>query len=145
MHSVSRFLLAIALVTTAAPAGCHEPSGGRPFDGTLGDAMVEFVAAIEGLSADLAGVDDIADCRAVKPSIERRMRLLRRLSPIVASLGAETWKGMPQGIVDRRDEALRAFNREAVRVLLDRERAAVLREVVGEAPPLIYLDYQRAG
>jgi hypothetical protein len=143
MRFFSRLLLSILIVTVTALTGCRGRTEDAAFDGTLGDAMAEFIAAIEGLADDLSTIGDVNDCRAAKGSIEEHVRLLRRLSPIVAVLDAETWKGMPRTVIERRDYAVRSFNREAVRVLVDRDRAQVLRVVVGEVPSLIYLDFQQ--
>ena len=140
-----RYFVFIAVLLVSALPACRGASRENAFEGTLGDAMIEFIENVEELAGDMTAIDSVGDCRDAESRIEGRVETLRRLHPIVDTFTAETWKEMPQGLIERRDQALRSFNQEAVRVLLDRDRAAVLRHALRDVPSLIYPSRRERG
>lgn len=110
---------------------------GSSYPGTRGDAMLEFVQVVEDISDSLAVIDSVERAEKSLPTISGQVGQLEKLHGIVGASSAKAWSAMPSGIGGRREEAILRFNAQAVRVLMDRERAAVLRETVGRVQPLL--------
>lgn len=130
-------ILALALVVAAA---CDE---GRPpetpsYEGTVGDAVIEFVDTIGAMADILADIDDLEDCKQAKEPLALRVSRLRETHAVIGDLSPQAWAQMPRSIDERRQEAIRRFNAEAVRVMIERERGLLLRDVIIDVPTLIY-------
>ena len=138
-------LLAAAFLVGASacsrePAG--QEAGEAAYEGTIGDAMADFVEAIEAMADILSDVQSLEDCAGAKAPLEAQVERLRGLHGVVGSLSLQSWARMPRSLDDRRRAALTRFNAEAVRVMIKRERGLVLREVFSDVPSLIYAEQQ---
>jgi hypothetical protein len=139
-HLSRTLLLTFALgATVVLASGCSgepEPTDG-PYEGTVGDAMIDFIATIDEIAEILADVDSVEDCESAKAPLAERVERLRGIHELVGDFSSETWDRMPSSLGKSRRAATRRFNAEAVRVLLDRPRARVLGEVLLDVPDLI--------
>ncbi len=122
-------------------SGCDSAPEQRSaeYDGTVGDAMIDFIDTVEEIAEILADVDSIEDCESVKASLAARVERLERIHALVGGFTAQTWQRMPSSLAESRASAMRRFNAEAARVMLDNRRARVLRDVLRNVPDLLLL------
>ena len=132
-----------ALVTVL---GCNsettEQADRAAYNGTAGDAVIEFVDTISAVADILADIDDLDDCHKAKEPLAFQVSRLRELHGIIGGMSAKAWAKMPRSLDAKRRAAIRRFNAEAVRVLIERERGAALRDVIADVPALIYPEMQ---
>jgi hypothetical protein len=136
----------VATLELASVLGCNgettEQADLSAYDGTVGDAVIEFVDTIGALADILADIDDLEDCDEAQQPIAFQVNRLRDLHRLIGGMSVEVWAEMPRSLDEKRRAAIRRFNAEAVRVLINRERAAVLRDVIADVPALIYPETQ---
>lgn len=123
-----------------AAGGCNRDSdrAATAYEGTVGDAMLEFVDTIDALADILAGVNDLDDCKNVREPLAFQIDRLRQTRSVIGDLSEGAWAQMPRSLDEKRQAAIRRFNAEAVRVLIEREQGLELRDVIADVPALIY-------
>ena len=132
-------LAASIMLSTACNDQAAESSS---YEGTVGDGMLEFVDTIDALADILADIQSVDDCAEAKAPLNYQIGRLRELHGVVGSLSVQSWAQMPRSLDDRRRAAIRRFNAEAVRVMMERKRGIMLRDVIADVPGLIYPELQ---
>lgn len=143
LHAFGAVRILATTIALVALVGCNsESSDDAPYDGTLGDAMIEFVDTVGALADILSDINNLDDCHEARGPISYQVKRLRQLHGVVGSMSVKTWAEMPRSLDEKRRAEIRRFNAEAVRVLIKQERGVVLRDLIEDVPALIYPELQ---
>ena len=139
----SLLFVTLLAATTMLSAACNDQAAETStYDGTVGDGLIDFVDTIDALADILADIESVDDCAEAKDPLNYQVDRLRELQGVVGSLSVQSWAQVPRSLDERRRGAIRRFNAEAVRVMMDRKRGILLRDVIVDVPGLIYPELQ---